>query len=275
MKDVLRAWGWAVRSHFSARMLLLSLAPLALSVLLWGALLFFYLQPLLDWLHGVFADYGLFATSGGVLATLGLSALKVMAVPLVAIVLLLPLMIGTCLLFMGVAAMPAITRHVAQRRFATLEQKQGGSLLGSVAVNLGALTVFAVLWLVTLPLYALAPLALLAQALLWGWLTARVMSYDALATHASADERAVLVRRHRLPLLVIGTASGLAGALPGIAWIGGAVLSVVLFPFLAMVSLWLYILIFLFTGLWFQYYCLAALAELRGAAPKDAATALS
>jgi hypothetical protein len=57
--------------------------------------------------------------------------------------------------------------------------------------------------------------------------------------------------------------SGLLGALPGLAWIGGAVLSIVLFPLLAIVSAWLYIMIFLFTGLWFQYYCLQALEELR------------
>jgi hypothetical protein len=64
-------------------------------------------------------------------------------------------------------------------------------------------------------------------------------------------------------LLAIGAISGLAGALPGIAWIGGALISFVLFPFLAVLSIWLYLLIFIFTGLWFQYYCLQALADLR------------
>jgi hypothetical protein len=90
------------------------------------------------------------------------------------------------------------------------------------------------------------------------------MSYDALAAHASPEERLELMRRHRGALLAIGFASGLAGALPGIAWMGGALLSIVLFPFLALLSLWLYIMIFLFAGLWFQYFCLGALEELRG-----------
>jgi hypothetical protein len=195
---------------------------------------------------------------------LGLGMLKAMAVPLVAMLLLLPLMIGSSLLFMGVAAMPAIVRHVGARRFPDLERKHGGSLLGSVGVNLAAIAVFALAWLVTLPLYAAPPLALLAQALLWGWLTARVMSYDALADYASADERRALAKRHRWPLLAIGTVSGLAGALPGLAWIGGALFSFVLFPFLAALSIWLYIMIFIFTGLWFQHYCLQALQDMRG-----------
>jgi hypothetical protein len=39
-----------------------------------------------------------------------------------------------------------------------------------------------------------------------------------------------------------------------------------MFPFLAAISIWLYVLIFIFTGLWFQYYCLEALARQRGEA---------
>jgi uncharacterized protein involved in cysteine biosynthesis len=263
MNAVARAWGSALRSQFSSRIVLLSLLPLVLSVALWGGLLWLFMQPLVDWLHAVFTDYGGFAASGSILAMLGLAALKTVVVPIVAMLLLLPLMIVTSLLFMGVVAMPAIERHVARRRYPDLEKKQGGSMAGSLWVNLSAMVLFLVLWLATLPLYAFPPLALLAQALLWGWLTARVMSYDALAAHASLDERIELLRRHRGPLLVIGTLSGLAGSLPGLAWVGGAVFSVVLFPFLAVLSIWLYIVIFIFTGLWFQYYCLQALAEMR------------
>ncbi|MFL6673368.1 MAG: EI24 domain-containing protein [Massilia sp.] len=265
MNPVLIAYGRALRSQFSGRMLLLSVVPVLLSVALWGGLLWLGLQPLLDWLQAVFTDYGGFKASGSVLAMLGLGVLKAMAVPLVAMLLLLPLMIATSLLFIGVAAMPAIARHVGRRQFPELEQKHGGSLLGSLGVNLWATLVFAVLWLVTLPLYAFPPLAVLAQALLWGWLTARVMSYDALADYASVDERRELAHTHRGRLLAIGAVSGLAGALPGIAWIGGALISFVLFPFLAVLSLWLYVVIFIFTGLWFQYYCLQALEDLRRA----------
>jgi hypothetical protein len=267
MSAVFTAYGRALRSQFSGRMVLLSLLPLALSVALWGGLLYLFMQPLLDWLHALFTEYGGFAASGSILSMLGLSVLKTLAVPIVAIMVLLPMMIMTSLLFMGVVAMPAIGRHVTRRQFAALEHKQGGSMLGSLGVNLLAMLLFAVLWFVTLPLYAIPPLALVAQALLWGWLTARVMSYDALAAHASVNERAELQRRHRTPLLVIGTLSGLAGALPGVAWIGGAVLSVVLFPLFAVLSIWLYIVIFIFTGLWFQYYCLQALADMRAEKP--------
>jgi Etoposide-induced protein 2.4 (EI24) len=264
MNGIATAWARALRAGFSGRMMFLSLAPLLLSLLLWGGLLWAYGPALFDWLGAVFREYGWFQSSGSVLSSLGLGVLKVVVVPLMAILLLLPLMIASALLFMGVFAMPAIERYVGRRQFPTLEQKEGGSFAGSVWMNLTSVLVFALLWLCTVPLYAIPPLAVLVQAALWGWVSSRVMSYDALAAHASAAERKTLMQARRWPLLAIGMASGVLGALPGIAWMGGAVLAMALFPFLAILSAWLYVLIFLFTGLWFQYYCLQALEDLRG-----------
>ncbi|MES2758881.1 MAG: EI24 domain-containing protein [Pseudomonadota bacterium] len=261
MRAVLNAYGRALASQLSGRMLLLSALPFLLSVALWGTLLYFGMQPLIDYVQTLFQQYGGSPFTRSLLSVLGIGV-----APLLAMLLLLPLMILTSLLVMGIVAMPAIGRHVGARQFADLEMKQGGSTLGSLAINFGAVLLFVPLWLLSLPLYFFPPLALAAQVALWGWLTARVMSYDALAAHASDAERLAIMRQHRWPLLAIGMVSGVAGALPGIVWIGGALISVVLFPFLAMVSIWLYLVIFIFSGLWFQYYCLQALRELRAAA---------
>ncbi len=277
MRAVLDAYGRALASQFSGRMLLLSAVPFILSVALWAVALYFGFQPLLDAVQSLFSEHGGYATSAGLLAMFGMGVLKTVAVPLVAMLLLLPLMIMTSLLFMGVAAMPAIGRHVDARlagRLGPLEKKAGGSLLGSLATGLGAVAIFIVLWLISLPLYLFPPVALIAQVLLWGWLTARVMSYDALAEFASVEERRTLLQRHRKSLLAIGMVSGAAGALPGLAWVGGALVSFVLFPFLAMLSIWLYVVIFIFTGLWFQYFLLSALHALR-AEQAQAAVAVS
>ncbi len=273
MRAVLNAYGRALLAQLHGRMILLSLLPFLLSVLLWGLLLWQGLQPLVDALHSLFAVHDGFRLSGSVLGAVGLGMLKTVIVPLIAMFLLLPLMILTALLFIGVAAMPAVGRHVGARHFAQLEKKRGGSFAGSLRTSCAAFLVFVLGWLLTLPLYVFPPLALLAQALLWGWLTCRVMAYDALADYASADELRALMRLHRWPLLAIGLASGAAGALPGLLWMGG-VMSVVFFPFLAMLAIWLYVIIFIFTALWFTYYCLEALAGLRGAGGmQDAAAA--
>lgn len=272
MRAVLVSYGRALAAQLSGKILLLSFIPFMLSLALWGALLYFGMQPLIDTVQSLFEQHRGYQASGDMLSMFGMGMLKTVAVPLLAMLLLLPLMILTSLLFMGLAAMPAVARYVGTRQFPGLEMKQGGSLLGSLALNLGTLLLFLLLWLLTLPLYFFPPLALLAQVALWGWMTARVMSYDALAAYASEEERATLARAHRRALLAIGMVSGAAGALPGIVWIGGALISVVLFPFLAMISIWLYLAIFIFTGLWFQYYCLQALSDMRAAhagAPKS------
>ncbi len=265
MGSLMRSYGRAVLSFMHGKMIMLSLAPFLLSVALWAALLYLGLQPLVDWIHAQFAQYGLFSYSSSWLATLGLDMLRTVVPPLIAMLLLLPLMVLTALIFIGMAAMPAIARHVGRRHYRQLEQLHGGSLLGSAVTALGAMLLFMLLWSVSLPLYFFPPLAIIAQTLLWGWLTCRVMAYDALADYASAEERAQLLRQHRWPLLAIGVVSGLAGAVPGLLWLGGAALSVVFFPFLAAASIWLYVAIFIFTGLWFAYYCLDALARLRAA----------
>ena len=87
--------------------------------------------------------------------------------------------------------------------------------LGSTVLALLAL-------LVSMPLWLIPPLVLILPPLIWGWLTYRVMTFDALAEHASREERARCCARHRLPLLGIGVLAGYLGAAPRIVWASGA-----------------------------------------------------
>lgn len=262
MHPVLSAFGRAIFSQLHLRMLLLTVAPFLVSVLIWGIVLWFGLQPMIDWIQQYFAANDGFHVAGNVLDWMGAGAVKTVIVPLIAMWVLLPLMILTALVFIGVLAMPTIARHVGARHFPDLEKRRGGTLLGSVWIALSSFVVFVVAWIVALPLSFVPVVGLLVHPLLWGWLTYRVMVYDALAEHADAAERAELVRVHRWPLLLIGTATGAMGAAPTLLWLGGA-LSVIFFPFLAALSIWLYVLVFTFSGLWFQHYCMAALADYR------------
>lgn len=271
MQPVLIAFGRALLSQLHIKMLLLTVLPFVVSVAIWGVLLWLGLQPTIDWLHAYFAAHEGFAVAGEVLGWFGLGAIKTVLVPLLAMWVLLPLMILTALMFVGTMAMPVIVRHVGHRHYPDLEQRHGGTLAGSLWIATYSFIVFVVLWLVTLPLTLFPPLTFLVQPALWGWLTYRVMAYDALAEHASAQELKDVMRIHRWPLLAIGTIAGAMGAAPTLLWLGGA-LSVIFFPLLAAGAIWLYVLVFVFSGLWFQYYCLDALAALRGK-PEPAAMA--
>lgn len=241
----------------------MTLLPFVLALTLWGLALWQGLQPLIDQLHAWFSDYGLFRQSGEILDSLGLSSLRTLLVPLIAMWLLLPFMIVTALMMVGLLVMPSIATHVLRREYPQLERRQGGSLAGSVWVSLSSFIGFLIAWLITLPLNLIPLFALLVQPLLWGWLTCRVMTYDALAGVADQQEMNTIRASHRMPLLLMGIVTGGLGAAPSLLWLGG-VMSVILLPALAAAAIWLYLLIFTFSGLWFQHYCLDSLARLRG-----------
>jgi hypothetical protein len=262
MRSILVAFARALLSQLHFRMLMLTLLPFVASVALWGVVLWLGLQPLMDWLQSWFAAHDAFRITGNALSWLGLGTIKSVLVPMIAMWLLLPLMILTALIFVGTLAIPAIVRHVSERDYPDLERRRGGSLLGSLGVSGMSFVVFIIAWVLTLPLNLIPPLTFVIQPLLWGWLTYRVMAYDALADHASEAERRELMRLHRWPLLVIGAAAGTMGAAPSLLWLGGA-LSIIFFPLLAAFSIWLYVLVFVFSGLWFEHYCLGALRRLR------------
>ncbi|MDB5774540.1 MAG: hypothetical protein JWP38_673 [Herbaspirillum sp.] len=256
----------AVLSLLHIRMLLLTLLPFVLSLVLWGVVLWLGLQPLVDGLQSYFIVHDMFGISGSILNWFSMGALKTVIVPLIAMWALLPLMILTALVFVALLAVPAIVRHVAGRHYPHLARKYGGSWWGTLWTSLWCFLVFAALWVLTLPLLLAPPLNFAVHPLLWGWLTYRVMAYDALADHADADERRIIMRRHRWPLLGIGTVAGILGTAPTLFWLGSALSSWIFFPFFAGISVWLYVLVFVFGGLWFQYYCMEALGRHRAGA---------
>jgi hypothetical protein len=115
---------------------------------------------------------------------------------------------------------------------------------------------------VSLPLWLIPPLILVLPPLIWGWLTYRVMAFDALADHASGDERRRIFRGHRTWLLLMGVATGYLGAAPSIVWASGWFFAAA-FPVLIPVAIWIYTLVFAFSSLWFAHYGLGALDQLR------------
>lgn len=264
MRSVSIAFARALLSQLHFRMLLLTLVPFILSLLIWGALLSMALNPMIESIRDYFVAYDGFKTSGSVLAWAGLSAINTVLGPLIAMWMLLPLVILTTLAFVATIAMPLIASHVAQRHYAGLQARKGGSFLGSLWRSGLEFVVFSILWIATLPLSAIPGAALIIHALLLGWFTCRVLAYDALAGHADAQEITELLRIHRWPLLMIGAIVGALGAVPTLLWLGG-VWFMFLLPLLALLSIWLYVLVFIFAGLWFVHYCFDALAKYRTA----------
>jgi hypothetical protein len=183
----------------------------------------------------------------------------------VLIVLAVPLLVLLTLLLVAWLMAPALARMVAERRFAGLQARGDAGLAQGLAWSLGHTALALVALVASLPLWFIPPLALLLPALVWGWLSARVLAFDVLSLHASTPERRALLKAHRWPLLAMGLISGAAGALPGLIWVVSAA-TLIFAPVLVLVSVWLYTLVFAFAALWFAHYLLGELAFIRARA---------
>lgn len=258
----------AVAYCMRPRVLFLSLLPLLVMAAAVLLLRYFYWDAAVAAVAAWVNASGLMGNLWDWLGSWGAGRLPELLAPLVVLVAVAPVVVVLSLLGVATLMTPALVALVAQRRFPNLERKRGASFFQSMAWSLSSMALALLALFASMPLWLIPPLILLLPPLIWGWLTYRVMAFDALADHASRHERTLILQRHRVALLVMGLVSGYLGAAPAIVWASGVVFAaafVVLIP----VGIWIYTLVFAFSSLWFAHYCLAALQSLRepGAAP--------
>ncbi|MDP3715789.1 MAG: EI24 domain-containing protein [Burkholderiales bacterium] len=236
MQDVITAISRATRNLFHPRIVAIVFLPMLGSVLLWAVLGWLFWD---SWTGGIAAAMASTTVAGWLQ---GWSALWVIdyTASFVVLVGLLPAIYVTALLLTEFFAIPVLVRFVAERYHPNLARAEGGTLAGSLVNAAGAIVVFAVLWIFTLPLWLTGVGAVLAPLLTSAWLVQRLFRYDALAEHASPEEFALLVRRSRGELLMLGIIVSLLLYVPVVN---------LLVPVLG--------------GLAFTQFCLARLARLR------------
>lgn len=274
MNAVLDAFWRSVVYCLHPKLMLWSLLPLALMVGVTAGLAYWYLDGLLAWVSQLLESMEWLQWMWTWLESVGAGNLKTVLVPLIVILLLTPLVLVGCLFVVSTLMAPMIVQLVAQRRFPALLKAGGASYLSSVGWALGSVAAALLALLVSLPLWLVPPLVLVVPPLIWGWLTYRVMAFDALADHATAEERREIFAHHRWSLLAMGVVTGYMGAAPSLVWSLGF-MAVALAPILVPLSVWLYTLIFAFSCLWFSHFGLRALQQLRERRASDAATVLT
>lgn len=262
MRNILDALWRALLYCVQPAVILLSLAPLIVMVLAVFGFAYWGWQPAVDamqgWLHGGMLEAGMLR----LMNWLGLAEQPRFLPALLVLCLAIPALVMGSLLIVTWLSTPALVRLLAQRRFPDLAKKHGGNLFASALWSIGYTALAMAALLLSLPLWLLPLLALLIPPLIWGWLVAKLLPYDVLADHASADERRTLLKRHRLELFAMGIITGLLGSAPSLLFASG-VIAAALFLVLAPLAIWLYTLIFIFSTLWFGHFCLRALEQLR------------
>jgi len=252
--------GWRAAAYcLHPRVIGWSLLPLLLAVLLTLGLSWFFWEPAVT---AVRANMESWLVVDALRQRFDVKLHSVIA-PLILMALALPVVMAMAIVLVAALMTPALTRLVAERRFPALEKRHGGTFWGGLLGSMGATALALLLLLLSLPFWLIPPVILVLPPLIWGWLSMRVFCYDVLADHASVDERQSLLRELRWPLLAIGVVSGYLGAAPSLIFAFGA-LGFALAPLLMPIAIWLYMLVFAFTALWFAHFLLAELARRRG-----------
>lgn len=262
MGQLLNSFWRAVAYCLHPRVIALSILPLVIMSVLSLGLAYFFWDTAVTTVRASLDSYEMVNTSVRWLEELGLSSLRLVLAPALLLFLAVPVIVIVSLLFVALFMTPAMVALVAERRFPSLERKKGGSVMTSLLWSLGSTMLAAFALVVSMPLWLIPPLILILPPLIWGWLTYRVMSYDALADHASSEERLQILKENRAALLGIGVLSGYLGAAPSLIWASGAMF-IAMAPLLVPVAIWVYTLVFAFSSLWFAHYSLAALEQLR------------
>ncbi len=193
MNTVVRALSRAVPLLGDRRVLALVFLPLAAAIVLWMLAVYLLWTPLSAAVAVAIARSlpAWVANTGGGIVTFAVLTLAVGALVLAAI---------------AVFAAPVFVSVVEARHFPALERKHGGTVAGGLANAIVTLAVWLLLWLVVLPLLLFPIVGVPASLALNGWLNQRLFRYDALAEHASAAERAAIVRTARARLMGLGIA---------------------------------------------------------------------
>lgn len=262
MKPMVDAFWRAAMYGLHPQVIALSLLPLlVLSALSLGVGYLFW-HDTVAIIEAWLSSNSVAMTMQGWLEGVGIAGVLVVLAPLLVLLVATPLMVMLSMLSVGVLMTPSMVNLVAARRYPQLLRKKGASFVGSVVYALTATLMALGLLLLSMPLWLLPPLFMLLPPLIWGWLNYRMFAFDALADHASVEERKQLMEIHRYRYWAMGVICGFLGTLPSILWASG-VLWLVLAPVLLPLAMWVYTLVFAFSALWFVHFSLDALHMLR------------
>lgn len=267
MRDVSRAFGLACRDMFNPWIFWLSIRPFIIAGLIWFFILWFTWNPILDFTKMLITESTLTSWINDVMSSVGWSGMRAIVSPYLAGLIIMPLIIITLLVIVSFTSMTAVVKHIEkQTSYQGLRKARGGGFFGSLFNTLVISLIALFFMIITFPLWWIPPLFSIIPPIIWGWLTAKLMSYDILAIHANKEERMRIFSEKRMSLLLMGVIAGLLGAVPTFFWLS-SIFILILFPIVSLFMMWIYTLIFIFAALWFGHFLLLALRvdrQLRG-----------
>lgn len=123
------------------------------------------------------------------------------------------LIIVTSMILTALFAMQELVNFVARRYYPDLVRAKGGTVMGSLRTVASTLTVYILIWIVTLPLWFIG-IGLLAPLLAAAYMNQRLFCYDALSEHADGTELTRMLAEDRPARWGLGLLTGLVQFVP-------------------------------------------------------------
>ncbi|MFU2487403.1 EI24 domain-containing protein [Thauera sp. WH-1] len=253
MKDILVAVGRAGRSLLRRDIFWHLLWPGLAAMVVWTVIAVMVWTPVTEGLFAWVAGWSFVGT--WLSASEAAAAVMLVLIKIAVALLVVPLIYVTAALLVATIALPLMLERIGRTDYADIEQRRGGSNVGSAWNSIVAGGLFVLALLVSLPFWLIPGVGLLASVVLTGWLNQRAFGYDALMLHADRDELARLRNDWRPQMLLLGGGCSLLAYVPFVNLLAPA-----------------------FAGLAFVHYMLETLRRHRlqhGVTVLDADTALS
>jgi uncharacterized protein involved in cysteine biosynthesis len=199
LTEIFDATRKALQDLFRPRVLIMVAVPILCAVALWMAIGWIFWDQLTQWVSSLL----LASRAGQWIADWAAGMLRFLGA-LIALALLAPGVLITAMVITEFFTMPGLVSFVAQRYYPELARLHGGTAAGSIANSLIGIVIFALLWLVTLPLWFTGIGALLVPVINSAYLNQRIFRHDAASDHASRDEMRMLNSGNRRKLYLLG-----------------------------------------------------------------------
>ena len=212
MKDIVVAFGRAGRSLTRRDIFWHLLWPGLLALVIWAVVAVMLWTPVTEGLYGWVSGWTFI--NGWLTASETTAAIVLVLIQIAVALLIVPLVYVTAAMLVATIALPLMLEKVARRDYADLEQRHGGSNLGSAWNSILAGVLFLVALVVSLPFWLIPGAGLLISVALTGWLNQRAFGYDALMFHADKAELQRLREDWRPQMLLLGGGSALLAYVP-------------------------------------------------------------
>ncbi len=209
MSSVFKAMASAFRDLFRLRVAWIIIWPLLVAIIFWLDIGYVFWDDLSALMYQAFDAMGI----GERLKSIESPWLASTIQFILHILVMGPMIIVTTLIITSIFGMSALIKLVSDRNYPDLKRENGGGVTGSAVNAVLAIGVFIVIWIVTLPLWAIG-VGIIVPFVAAAFMNQQLFRYDALSEHADKQEIKAVVSTNKYALWGLGLLTGLMQFVP-------------------------------------------------------------